>query len=400
MEHDFQVDIDAIEAIASVPTILTVVSHVTGMGFSAIARVTPDRWVCLAVNDQVGLGLQSGAELKVETTICHEVRQAREVVAIDHVAEDEEYCSHHTPAMYGFQSYISMPIFLKDGSFYGTLCALDPKPAKVKDPAIIGMFRLFADLIGIHLDTATRLVKAETNLLDARAASQLQEQFMAVLGHDLRNPLAAIISGTRLLQREALSEKGQAITRMMEKSTGRMSALIEDVIDLARSRLGGSISLAPSTDPLQPVLEQVVSEFRATHPDRVIEAEFQMTKPVFADGQRIGRLLSNLVGNALTYGSPDTPIEVRARTDGGFSLSVTNKGPAIPAGTLAKLFLPFARGDNPTDAKGLGLGLFIVARIAEAHGGTIDVTSTDEATRFTFQMPLAAVAHPPQMAAP
>ena len=115
IEQDFRADIDAVGAIDAVPTILNVVCRVTGMGFAAVARVTEERWICCAVNDEIQFGLQPGGELKVETTICHEMRQSREAVVIDHVAEDELYCRHHTPAMYGFQSYISMPIFLKDG---------------------------------------------------------------------------------------------------------------------------------------------------------------------------------------------------------------------------------------------------------------------------------------------
>ena len=388
MDHDFKADIDAIEAIAAVPTILAVVSQVTGLGFSAVARVTGDRWVCLAANDQVGLGLGAGGELKIETTICHEVHQAREAIVIDHVAEDACYADHHTPAMYGFQSYISMPIFLADGSFFGTLCALDPKPAKLKDPGIIGMVRLFADLIGIHLDAARRVATAEASLLDARAAAELQEQFMAVLGHDLRNPLAAIAAGTRLLTKTALDERATSLVSMMEASTVRMSSLIEDVIDLARSRLGGKMPLAPSMEPLEPLLKQVVDEMRATHPQRRIEAEFVITRPVFADRQRIARLLSNLLGNALSYSAAETPVFVRAQTYGSFSLSVTNRGPAIPPATLEKLFVPFVRGRDTGNQQGLGLGLFIVSQIALAHGGTIDVTSTDDETRFTFQMPL------------
>src|SRR6202034_3858647 len=143
MDNEFRTDIEAIETIAAIPTILNVVCRVTGMGFAAVARVTKERWVCLAVNDEINFGLKPGGELKVETTICHEVRQAREAVIIDHAAEDEIYCRHPTPAKYGFQSYISMPIFLKDGSFFGTLCAIDPNPAKLKNPTVIGMFRLF-----------------------------------------------------------------------------------------------------------------------------------------------------------------------------------------------------------------------------------------------------------------
>ena len=166
------------------------------MGFAAVARVTKERWVCLAVNDEIDFGLKPGGELAVETTICHEVRESREAVVIDHVAEDEVYCGHPTPKMYGFQSYVSMPIFLKDGSFFGTLCAIDPKPAKLKNPGVIGMFKIFAELIAFHLDAGQRLATARANLLDARTTAELREQFIAVLGHDLRNPLASIGAGT------------------------------------------------------------------------------------------------------------------------------------------------------------------------------------------------------------
>ena len=152
LQHDFRADIDAIGAIDAVPTILNVVCRVTGMGFAAVARVTEQRWICCAVHDEIQFGLQPGGELKVETTICHEIRQMREAVVIDHVAEDTLYCQHHTPAMYGFQSYISMPIFLKDGRFFGTLCAIDPRPHRLKNPETIGMFKLFAELIAFHLD--------------------------------------------------------------------------------------------------------------------------------------------------------------------------------------------------------------------------------------------------------
>src|SRR3954468_999608 len=171
MDDDFSTDIDAIDSIAAVPTILNVVCRVTGMGFAAVARVTEGRWVCLAVNDEIAFGLKPGGELKVETTICHEVRQARDAVVIDHVAEDEIYCLHHTPAMYGFQSYISMPIFLKDGRFFGTLCAIDPRPARLSNAETVGMFRLFAELIASHLDAGERLLTSQAELMKEREVS-------------------------------------------------------------------------------------------------------------------------------------------------------------------------------------------------------------------------------------
>ena len=98
-----------------------------------------------------------GGELMVETTICHEIHKSHLAVVIDNVSEDKTYACHHTPAMYGFQSYISIPIWRKDGSFFGTLCAIDPKPAKLNNPQIIGMFNMYADLISFHLSAIDEL---------------------------------------------------------------------------------------------------------------------------------------------------------------------------------------------------------------------------------------------------
>ena len=323
---DFQADIDAIETIAAVPTILNVVCRVTGMGFAAVARVTEQRWVCLAVNDEINFGLKPGGELKVETTICHEVRDAREAVIIDHAAQDAVYCGHPTPAMYGFQSYISMPIFLKDGSFFGTLCAIDPKPAKLKNDGVIGMFRLFAELIAFHLDAGRRLAAAEANLLDARTAAEVRDQFIAVLGHDLRNPLASIGAGTQLLQKTPLDEKARSIVALMDQSVVRMAALITNILDFARGRLGGGLTLERSDTPLEPVLKQIIAELQAVHPGRAIEAEFHLTRSIVADSNRIGQLFSNLVGNALTYGAAGAPVRVKPRQTAGLRWLSATRG--------------------------------------------------------------------------
>src|SRR6202034_2239153 len=147
MATDFSADIVAVQGISSVPRILEVVCRSTGMGFAAVARVSEQRWICCASRDEIEFGLQPGGELVVETTICHEIRQSHQAVAIDHVAEDDFFCGHHTPVKYGFQSYFSVPIILTDGSFFGTLCAIDPRPAKVNNPETIGSFKLFAELI-------------------------------------------------------------------------------------------------------------------------------------------------------------------------------------------------------------------------------------------------------------
>ncbi|MDB5413831.1 MAG: histidine kinase [Rubritepida sp.] len=390
MASDFESDIVAIESITAVPTILDVVCRTTGMGFAAIARVTEDRWIACAVRDDIEFGLRPGGELKVETTICHEIRASGGAVIINHVAEDDAYFGHPTAAQYGFQSYISMPILLSDGRFFGTLCAIDPRPAKLKTPEVIGMFKLFAELIGFHLEAHERLAESASKLKEERETAELREQFIAVLGHDLRNPLAAISSGTRLLLDRPLDDRAAGVVGMMQASVSRMAGLIDDVLDFARGRLGGGVALKLAAEPLAPILEQVVTELRVTMPDKPIDVRFALQEPVSCDPNRIAQLFSNLLGNALAYGSAQTPVRVEALSANGvFELSVANSGPQIPPETLTRLMQPFFRGAAQATGRGLGLGLYIASEVARAHGGTIDVVSTPEETVFTFRMPIA-----------
>lgn len=230
--------------------------------------------------------------------------------------------------------------------------------------------------------------EAETAVLAEHETAVLREQFIAVLGHDLRNPLAAIDSGVRLLERETLSDRGQFITQSMAQSVARAALLIDNVLDFARGRLGEGLILERSDrDPLAPVLEHVAAEVRAATPNRIIHTDFDIEGPVYCDRQRIGQLAANLISNAVTHGASGTPVEVHAHSaDGRFELSVTNQGQPIPDDIREQLFQPFVRGDGHRNQQGLGLGLFIVNEIAKAHGGTVTVVSTEEATRFTFAM--------------
>jgi signal transduction histidine kinase len=382
-------DVEAIARIDAVPSILEVICRTTGMGFAAVARVTDDRWIACSVRDEIQFGLQPGGELQIETTLCDEIRESGEPIVIDHVAIDETYCRHHTPAKYGFQSYISIPIRRTDGQFFGTLCAIDPKPARLNTPETIGMFKLFADLIAFHLDAQQRLESAQAHLDAERKNTELREQFIAVLGHDLRNPLASIASGARLLQRTELSSAAENIVALMQSSAHRMAALIDNVLDFARGRLGGGFSLERNAkEPLLPVLEQVLNELRAAHPEREIQFVAHMHEEVSCDRVRIGQLLSNLVSNALTHGAKDQPVQIDAIAESGaFELSVVNRGDPIANELLDKLFEPFFRAVARPTQQGLGLGLYIASEIARSHRGKLSVTSTPNETRFTLSMP-------------
>jgi signal transduction histidine kinase len=390
LSPDLETDLATIGGIEAVPSILQVIHHITGMGFAAVARVTEERWIACAVLDTIEFGLAPGGELKVETTLCHEIRQTRKAVVIDHVAEDAAYRDHPTPALYGFQSYISAPILRGDGSMFGTLCALDPRPHRLNTPGAIGMFERFAELIAFHIDSADRLASSEASLMDERKRAQVREQFIAVLGHDLRNPLASIDAGLTLMRRTPLNDKALDLAAMMQRSVARMSNLIANILDFAQGRLGAGLVIARNAnEPLEPVLQQIVSEVIASHPDRAIEVNFDLPGSIDCDRNRIGQLFSNLLANAVIHGASSAPIRVRAAIgDGEFLLSVASAGEPIPPAAIKHLFQPFTRGDMHSSKPGLGLGLFIASEIARAHGGVLSVESSATETRFTFQMPL------------
>lgn len=146
MFNTYEQDIAAVQRIPEVEAILARVCDMTGMGFAAVARVTADRWIACQLLDKIEFGLKPGDELKIKTTICDEIRASGQCVFIDNVGEDPQWRTHHTPAMYGFESYVSLPIILADGSFFGTLCAIDPNPRTGLADVVPEMERMAAQI--------------------------------------------------------------------------------------------------------------------------------------------------------------------------------------------------------------------------------------------------------------
>jgi GAF domain-containing protein len=249
MEHQFDNDVATIQSIAVVPRILDIVCGATGMGFSAVARVTDQRWIVCAVRDTIGFGLPPGGELDVKTTICDEIRQSGVRVVIDHVDTDPEFCTHHTPNRYGIQSYISVPLRYPDGRFFGTLCAIDPRPARLKNPETIGMFEMFADLIGYHLDASDRLALSERTLAQITQDARLRDEFISVLGHDLRNPLAAMQASSSVIGATPLPENAGRALMVIERSMARMLQMIDDLLDRTRGRMGNTSARVRTRTP-------------------------------------------------------------------------------------------------------------------------------------------------------
>lgn len=394
MRQTIAEDVALISRISAVPAMLQVISETTGLGFAAVARVTNSSWTACAVLDNLNFGLKPGEELELTTTICHEIQSSHlhEAVIIDHVSEDDSYRLHHTPRIYQFESYIAVPVFLSDGSFFGTICALDPKPARLKTKAVAALMTSFARLLAIQIEAEQNLEQVRADLRAEREVAQWREQFIAVLGHDLRNPLFAITAGAELLLRRPLDEKSGQIVQHILTSGRRASQLVDDVLDFARGRLGGGIPLSlHECRDLEDALGHVISEVQRVHPTRSIRSFIGILESIRCDRERLAQLLSNLVANAIAHGDSNGVVDVAARIEAGhFLMTVTNQGAPIPDDVLPHLFQPYSRPGTEEPQAGLGLGLYIASQIALAHGGTLTVHSShDDGTTFTFRMPLS-----------
>ncbi|QPO08205.1 GAF sensor signal transduction histidine kinase [Sulfitobacter pontiacus] len=389
--HDFQSDIEMLAASETVGTLLETVMLATDMRFAAVARVTTDRWVACRTVDEVNFGLSEGDEIGIDQTFCQSVRETSEKVMFNDVATDDVYRNHPIAAQFGIVSYASIPIFRSNGSFFGTLCAIDTEPRDVKHPRVVAMLEMFADIIGRSLETEERLEAQERLVEHERQMAAVQEEFVAVLGHDLRNSVAALNAGVRQLDKEPLSDKARKILPLMGSSIHRMSELIDNIMLHAKSRLGGGIRISATPDAgLEDALNHVVEEVRASAPDHKITVDLDFDRPVSCDAARVAQAVSNLLSNAVRYADDGSEVAVHGRvSEAEAVISVANRGTPIPESLKQKLFQPYQRGDQ-TKGEGLGLGLHIASSIAVAHSGQIDVTCDDGLTTFAFRLPLLA----------
>ncbi len=218
---------------------------------------------------------------------------------------------------------------------------------------------------------------------------RLNEELMAVVGHDLRNPLNVVLMTAEVLEQRASDPQTQKAVQRLKSSGLRMVQIIDELFDLTRARLSGGIPIERGPTDVGAIAKTAVAEFEATNPHRSIEVRLEGDLAGEWDGSRIAQILSNLIGNALRHGTQDRPVVVEARGAGeDIALSIHNDGHIQPA-LLPTLFEPFQSGPGPrTRAQGLGLGLYIVQQIALAHGGSVDVRSDEcHGTTFTVRLP-------------
>jgi signal transduction histidine kinase len=386
--------------------ILALAGIVTGMACVLVARVTPRNWRAVEVLDRGGFGVVPGTQMDVRLTFCRQVRDTGQPLYFADAEHDPALRDSVLPELQGMRSYVAVPLYTRSGELFGTLCAFDAQPRVVDERVLEGMTRL-ARLYGATLDSLDdrlsasvdladsqlQLARSRQDLMDANSVAKLREEFIAVLAHDLRNPLQAVRMGADLLAGAPLTPAQQRLVARMDQSVARMSELIDTTLDFARGRLGAGLVLVrqPCAN-LQADLAGIVAEVRLGHPERRILSVLDITHPVTCDPARIGQMLGNLMINAIVHGHPDSAVQVMAEsTAQEFRLSVANRG-AIPSDKVDRIFEPFERAEDRQPEPGLGLGLYIASQIATAHGGTLKVFSDEDAgTVFEFTLPLEAM---------
>jgi len=249
---------------------------------------------------------------------------------------------------------------------------------------------VFLRLYRTRAELAQRIAEKDRAVAQLRETLRLNELFTAALGHDLRNPLSAIVTGAGLLARRASDARTGATAQRITASANRMSRMIEQLLDFARARVGEGIPLARREVDLADLCRRIVAEIQLTSPGRAIVTTCGGDLRGWWDGDRLGQVMSNLLVNALRHGAEGgvVAVDLARLGDGRTQISVANEG-AIPAETLPLIFDPFRSGRRTSGrADGLGLGLYIVQQLVRAHGGEVVVSSAPrEGTRFTVTLP-------------
>jgi GAF domain-containing protein len=216
-------DVAAVDNLSAVPKLLEILCNVSGLRFAAVARVSDESWTACAVRDGIEFGLVPGAKLDLSSKLFFESHAARAPFVIDRASTDPRYRDHPTPRAYGIESFVSVPIILPGGRYFGSLCAIDREPANPSDPRILALFAGFAELIGAQLE-----------LEFDREQDNARDQSLAVLGHDLRNPLQAVSSTAALLERRLSDPELIGLAARIRSNVRAMSALIDDALELER----------------------------------------------------------------------------------------------------------------------------------------------------------------------
>lgn len=445
-----QQDVNKVQQILIVPSLLNTICQITGMGFAAIARVTQDNWIACSVQDNINFGLQPGDSLEVTSTICNEIRDSRELVVFDNADEDPIYRHHHTPLTYGIKSYISIPIYYNDGSFFGTLCAVDPEPKTINLPHIIELFRHFSELITFHFkalddakETTGKLVTeqieseklhqklrlqdseikgnhmrslnnkallegkdAEINSMNASIARLTNEitELAYISSHDLQEPLRKIQMFANLiweLEKDNLSERSLGFVQKIKNAAERLQSLVTDLLTYSVNSGGKNFSRITAMEVVvADALNDLKEELLLNNANVVVDCKCVVSVIPF----QMRQVVYNLVSNSLKFSDPDRVPAIAISCDMGLGkefdytvlqqdkmycrLSVADNGIGFDQQFSTKIFDIFERLESDIKLRSTGIGLAIVKKVVENHNGHLRATGKEnEGATFEIFLP-------------
>lgn len=292
---------------------------------------------------------------------------------IEHASADSRVEGHPAPMLYGFESYIAVPLLRRDRSYFGTLCTLDPSSIEIDDE-VLSIFELLSRLLAFELEADEQQVRRESHI-------RTLEDIVAIAGHDIRQPLTAILGGLQFLSRRArrgaslddLATQADQLTAQVRRAV----RLSDTLLDVARAETGDMAIIRSDLD-LVAVAQETLNEMRLVAPGYEFVLDSPPTLHYQGDERRLGRVLRNLLENVMKYVPPESgPIIVTLAEEPGDGspgvalLSVRDAGPGVPSDQLDHLFDRSYRAPAADAVSGTGLGLYIVRQIVEAHGGRV-----------------------------
>lgn len=377
-----------IEDIPAVKNILNTICLYTGMDLGLVTSHNGHQWIACAVRDSLGVGVTAGQQLELHYTLVDEAHDKHAPIIIP----DIDYCENedwkrklHAK---GFKSYIAFPIVDNDGLFFGTLCTIDYKAVSIDRERIAPLFELLAELISFHLGSIAKIKNTQALLGEELQYSERRDTLLSVLGHDLKNPLSAVITLSQYLADKLENAKHKQTAKLIYDSSYRMKGLIDNMLDFARSKLGTGIHLNKNLVELDKVILQALREIQTSAPHRKVQTNLGAKHPVTCDHERMAQVFSNLIGNSFRHGLAENTIVIKSSIESDrFIFQIENDGHQIAAPIFNNLFKPFVGRKNQKEG-GLGLGLYISKQIITAHSGDIHVKCFDEKVVFTLWIPI------------
>ncbi|WP_027601248.1 MULTISPECIES: GAF domain-containing protein [Pseudomonas] len=376
--------VELLTSLDSVAALLRVVCDISGLGVATVAEVTEQRWIACAVEDRIAFGLQPGAELDLESTLCNQVRSSHDAVIISDVTQNPTYCDHPAPGLYGWKSYLSVPVFRPNGTFFGTLCAFDPQPApRLEQRPVIDTLDGFARLLGELLAREEQRREASPGARGDLDLTPLREQLLVLLEEDLQRPLQA-------LAKEASADAAQA--QRLQAEAQRLAERSAAAADFVRVRLGHGLPLKLTlVEGVNERLTNLLATLQARFPDQTLGSELpELPAAVRLDLPRLLQAMGALLEWVASRNPAGGTLLLRGELDERcYRLAVESRTAVVDPGSLSQVFQPALTEATPEQPARLELSLYLAQEVARGHGGSLVARQENGRLRFILTLPTA-----------